>query len=63
MEVVLQPDALNFTGNLKYFRINGSNPIILTIKNNNLVVFEDTYVPDSNNVFNIDVSKIIEGFY
>ena len=60
MNIILKPDAVNFSGNLKRFKISTTSSISFILKQGSRTLFEASYTPGSNQMVEIDVKDIIE---
>lgn len=60
MNIILKPDAVNFSGNLKRFKISTTFSISFILKQGSRTLFEASYTPGSNQMVEIDVKDIIE---
>lgn len=60
MNIILKPDAVNFSGNLKRFKISTTSSISFILKQGSRTLFEARYTPGSNQMVEIDVKDIIE---
>lgn len=59
MDVLKQPAALSYSGNLEHLVLSSNEPVLASLFKGETLLFEQNYVPDANGIIDIDFSEKI----